>query len=72
MVENALDRLRDNAFGPPSDFGTINMEWYREESDRTLRRTYEAVGDALPDGYAYSAIALAGLAALVGLVAVLI
>jgi hypothetical protein len=72
MVENALDRLKDDAFGPPSDFETINMQWYREEADRTLRRIYAAVGAALPDCYAYCAIILAGIGALLGLVAVLI
>lgn len=72
MVENALDRLRDNDVGPPSEFGTINMQWYREESDRTVRRIYGAVGAALPDSYAYCAIILAGIGALLGFVAVLI
>lgn len=71
-IENVMDRLRDTEFGPPSDFGSINMEWYRDEADRTVRRIYEAVGDALPDAYAYCAIVFAGVAAILGLVAVFI
>jgi hypothetical protein len=71
-IENVMDRMRDTEFGPPSDFGSINMAWYRDEADRTVRRIYEAVGDALPDSYAYCTIIFAGLAAVLGLVAVFI
>lgn len=71
-IENVMDRLRDTEVGPPSDFGSINMEWYRNEADRTVRRIYEAVGDALPDTYAYCAISFAGVAAILGLIAVFV
>lgn len=69
--EDSTEKAVEEVNGPPSDFGSTNWEWRRHELERATRRLGEGLVSALPDGFAYAAVALAGLGSALGLAAIL-